>query len=71
MVTSGSCLDATVLTGRLTGAAAACMVSWMVPADATCWLGCALCKLSGLNGVVAVYVAFSVTALIQTMLYGW
>ena len=35
------------------------------------WLGFALCKLAGLNGVVAVYVAFSVTALIQTMLYGW
>ena len=30
-----------------------------------------MCKLAGLNGVVAVCVAFSVTALIQTMLYGW
>ena len=28
-------------------------------------------RLAGLNGVVAAYVAFSVTALIQTMLYGW
>ncbi len=35
------------------------------------WLGCALCKFAGLSGVVAAYVAFSVTALIQTMLYGW
>jgi len=35
------------------------------------WLGCALCKLAGLSGVVAAYVAFSGMALIQTMLYGW
>ena len=35
------------------------------------WLGCALCELAGLNGVVAAYVTFSVTARIQTMLYGW
>ena len=32
------------------------------------WLRCALCKLTGSVGVVAAYVAFSVTALIQTML---
>ena len=35
------------------------------------WLGCALCKLAGLNGVVAAYMAFSVTAPIQTVLNGW
>jgi len=40
-VTSGSCLDATVLTGKVTGAAAPCMVSWMEPADASCCLCCA------------------------------
>ena len=34
------------------------------------WPGCALCKLAGWNGVVAVYVALTVTALIRTMLYG-
>ena len=28
----------------------------------TPWLGCALCKLAGLSGVVAAYVAFIVTA---------
>ena len=28
------------------------------------WLGCALCKLAGWLGVVAVYIAFTVTALI-------
>jgi len=27
------------------------------------WLGCALCMLAGLNGVVAAYMAFSVTAM--------
>jgi len=27
-------------------------------------------RLTGFNGVVAAYVAFSVTALLQTMLYG-
>ena len=27
------------------------------------WLECALCKLTGSNGVVAVYVAFTMTAL--------
>ena len=32
------------------------------------WLRCALCKLAGSVGVVAAHVAFSVTALIQTML---
>ncbi len=32
-VTSGRCLDVTVLTGKVTGAAAPCIASWMVPAD--------------------------------------
>ncbi len=40
-MTSGSCLVETVLTGKVTGAAAPCMVSWMVPADASCCLCCA------------------------------
>ena len=30
-----------------------------------------MCKLAILNGVVAAYVALYLTALIQTMLYGW
>jgi len=42
---SGSCLDTTVLTGRLTGADAPCMVSWMVHADANCCLCCAEASL--------------------------
>ncbi len=45
MVTSGRCLDATVLTGKVTGVAAPCMESWMVPADANCCLCCAKASL--------------------------